>query len=144
MLQRLLKIALLCSVVLFAGSCAYRYQTVRCIHTKTVPQLAGSDVLTVDVSFTAFVAYIHNTSEIARTNNEALSHLVRGNVNEAVTLWHAIITANEPAVLNNYGVALILKGDFDTGYEYIYKAAAMKPDNPYFRKNYLYLHELKK
>lgn len=143
MLRRLLKIALLSSIVIF-GACAYRYETIRCIQTKTVPQLAASDLLTVDVSFTAYIAYIQKKDEIARTNNDALSHLVRGNVDKAVTLWQAIITTSEPAVLNNYGVALILKGDFDTGYEYIYKAVALKPDNPYFRKNYLYLHELKK
>ena len=89
------------------------------------------------------MAYIQGRSDISRINNNAVSHIVKGNVDNALTLFQSIIASNEPVVLNNYGVALILKGDFDTGYQYIYKAAMLQPDNPYFRKNYLYLHELK-
>jgi lipoprotein NlpI len=89
------------------------------------------------------MAYIHNKSDVARTNNDAVSCIVKGDVDGALALLKTGIASSDPAVLNNYGVALILKGDFDTGYQYIYKAAMLQPDNPYFRKNYLYLHELK-
>jgi Flp pilus assembly protein TadD len=98
----------------------------------------------VQVNFTAYVAYIHNNSDSARANNDAVSHLLQGDVEGALTLLQTTLSTSEPAVLNNYGVALILQGDFDKGYEYIYKAAVLQPQDPYFRKNYLYLHELKK
>ncbi|MCX8124631.1 MAG: hypothetical protein N3F66_10800 [Spirochaetes bacterium] len=143
MLHRLLKTAVLCSVVLVAGACTYRYHTLRCITTVTVPH-AESDVLTLKVQFNAYIAYISSNSDIAHINNRAVLHLVNGNVDDALTQLQTIIASNEPAVLNNYGVARILKGDFALGYEYIGKAALLKPDNHYFRKNYLYLHELKK
>lgn len=108
----------------------------------TVPK-AASDTITVTVNFTAYVAYIQNKTDSAHTNNDAVSRIVHGDVDGAVALLQSRVSSGEPAVLNNYGVALILKGDFDTGYEYICKAAILQPNNPYFRKNYLYLHELK-
>jgi len=137
-----LKIVLYCSILLVICACSYQYHTIRCVRTLTIPK-ADSDVITVTVNFTAYVAYIHNKSDVARTNNDAVSRVVKGDVDGALALLQTGITSNEPVVLNNYGVALILKGDFDTGYQYIYKAAMLQPDNPYFRKNYLYLYELK-
>ncbi len=143
MWRRLLKIVLYGSV-LFCIACGYQYETIRCVRIVTVPYNTSHDVVTVQVNFTAYLAYIQNISTIARINNEAVRRLSRGDVDAALSLCGKYISYNEPAVLNNYGVALILKGDFDSGYAYIFKAALLKPDNPYFRKNYLYLHELKK
>ncbi|HOJ28983.1 MAG TPA: hypothetical protein PL059_07895 [Spirochaetota bacterium] len=142
MWHRLLRIVLHGSVAFCLTACGYQYETIRCIRTVTVPH-NDSQAISVQVNFTAYVAYIHNSSDIALTNNDAISRLAKGDVEGALTLLQPAIFTGEPAVLNNYGIALILKGDFDKGYEYIYKAAVLKPHNPYFRKNYLYLHELK-
>ena len=142
MWRRQLKIALYCSIAFVLCACGYRYHTIRCVKTITVPK-AEPDAITVTVNYTAYMAYIHNKSDVARTNNDAVIRVVKGDVDGALALLQTGIASSDPAVLNNYGVALILKGDFDTGYEYIYKAAMLQPDNPYFRKNYLYLHELK-
>lgn len=143
MWHRLLRIVLHCSIVFCFSACGYQYETIRCVRTVTVPH-NDSQAISVQVNFTAYVAYIHNNSDSARANNDAVSCLLKGDVEGALTLLQTTLPASEPAVLNNYGIALILKGDFDKGYEYIYKAAVLQPQDPYFRKNYLYLHELKK
>ncbi|MGB4268626.1 MAG: hypothetical protein WBK20_05530 [Spirochaetota bacterium] len=142
MWHRLLKNVLHCSLVFCFSACGYQYETIRCVRTITVPY-NDSQAIPVKVNFSAYVVYMRNTSDIAPANNDAVSCLLKGDVKGALELLKTTVSTSEPAVLNNYGIALILNGDFDKGYEYIYKAAALKPHVSYFRKNYLYLHELK-
>lgn len=142
MWRRQLKMALYCSMALVLCACSYHYKTIRCVKTITVPK-ADHDSITVTVNFTAYIACIQDNRDIARINNDAARCICSGDVDGALALLHSNIASTEPAVLNNYGVALILNGDFDMGYQYICKAAILQPGNAYFRKNYLYLHELK-
>ena len=144
MLRRLLKI-MLPAIVSILVACTYRYHTIRFITTVTVPAGAtGNNALTTKVNRTAYIVYINSNGEVAKKNNEALQCIAQGDVNKAIALFESILETNEPALFNNYGVALLIKGDFERGHEYIYRAAILEPRNAYFRKNYLYLYEIKK
>ncbi len=142
MWHKLLKNVLHCSIVFCFSACGYQYETIRCVRTVTVPY-NDSQAIPVQVNFSAYIVNIRNNSDIALANNDAVRRLSKGDVEGALKLLQTTIATSEPAVLNNYGIALILNGDFDKGYDYIYKAAVLKPHDPYFRENYLYLHELK-
>lgn len=132
-------------MALLICACSYRYETLRCVKTKTVPRPATDihESVMVQVHYDVYLAFMRQNNDTATVNNRALRYILSGDVNKGAVLLQEIVDGGKPAVLNNYGVALILQGRFDSGHEHIYKAATLRPDNPYFRKNYLYLHEFR-
>jgi tetratricopeptide (TPR) repeat protein len=101
--------------------------------------------LMIRVKYSRYYAVLPGCSAAAKINRKAVQLAVDGKFGEARMLFSQLIEEfpDEAAGYNNLGLVHEVSGHREKAFTLLSKACILDPENYYFRKNFLYMHEKK-
>ncbi len=95
------------------------------------------------VTYSRYYVVLPGYSAAARINRKGVELAVAGKFSEADMLFTQLIEEfpDEAAGYNNLGLVCEVSGHREKAFTLLSKACILDPENYYFRKNFLYMHE---
>lgn len=99
--------------------------------------------LVIRVEYSRYYVVLPGYSAAARINRKGVELAVAGKFSEADMLFTQLIEEfpDEAAGYNNLGLIHGVSGHREKAFTLLSKACILDPENYYFRKNFLYMHE---
>ena len=99
--------------------------------------------LLIRVKYSRYYIVLPGYSAAAKINRKGVEFAVAGKFSEADILFTQLIEEfpDEAAGYNNLGLVQEVSGHREKAFTLLSKACILDPENYYFRKNFLYMHE---
>lgn len=99
--------------------------------------------LVIRVKYSRYYVLLPGYSAAAKINRKGVELAVAGKFSEADILFNQLVEEfpDEAAGYNNLGLVHEVSGRREKAFTMLTKACILDPENYYFRKNFLYMHE---
>jgi len=116
------------------------------INRPPVKEEVAAHDLVVRTRYRRYYAILPGWSAAAKINRKGVALAREGKFGEAGIIFEQLVKEfpHEAAGYNNLGLVQELSGNLKKAFTLLSKACILEPENYYYKKNFLYMHEKKK